>query len=112
MKVAGDAALLLEDVPTTEEVPTPIVTLDSDNRQKFFDFPNPKASTERASAKSACMDQIITLEKTHPRRVKKKPKSKDDFHAHKYKHYGFLLSLPLEVKGFIKKESKESRGGS
>ena len=39
----------------TEEVATHVVTLDSVNRQNFFDLPNPKASVVSTSVKSACM---------------------------------------------------------
>ena len=53
MKVARENLLELEDVSTTEEVPTPAVTLDSVNRQKLFDLPNPKASVARTGSKSA-----------------------------------------------------------
>ena len=56
MEVAGDAVLGLEDALTTEEVPTPVVTLDSENCQKLSDLPNPKVSTARADVKSAYME--------------------------------------------------------
>ena len=47
-----------------------------------------------------------------PRRLKKKLKIKHDCCAHEHTHCGFLLSLPWKVKGSVKKEGEESRGGS
>ena len=50
------------------------MTLDSVNRQKLFDFLNPKVSIARTGAKSACMEEMLLLKKMDARRLKKKPK--------------------------------------
>ena len=60
MEVSRDSVFRLEDVSMTKEAPMPVVTLDSENRQKLFDLPNPKPSTARASVNSACMEQMLT----------------------------------------------------
>ena len=50
MAVAGDAMFGMEDASTKEEAPMPAVTLDSENRPKLLDLPNPKVTTVRVSA--------------------------------------------------------------
>ena len=68
--------LEFEDSSTTEEAPTPIVTLDSVNLQKLFDFPNPKAHILRTGEKSEWMEQMFLLEKMDVHRIKQNKKSK------------------------------------
>ena len=55
-KVDGDKACELEDASTTEEVPTPVATLDSVKFQKLIDLPTLKAYLSRTGVKSACME--------------------------------------------------------
>ena len=90
-KVDGDKVFELEDVSATEEVPTPVVTLDLVNRQKFFDFPNPKESLSRTSIKSTCAEQMLLLGKTDTRRLMPNPENKNIFCTRECKYLGYLL---------------------
>ena len=78
MEVSGENVFELEDVSTTEEVPTPVVTLDSVIRQKLFALPNPKVSVVRTGEKSTRVEQMMVLEKMDARGLKEKPESKDN----------------------------------
>ena len=51
MEFGGDNVFKLEDASKIEEVPTPVVTLDSVISQKLFDFPKPKSSIAMAGTK-------------------------------------------------------------
>ena len=51
-EVYGDEEFELEDAPTTEEAPTPVVALDSVILLKLINFPTPKVFLSRTGVKS------------------------------------------------------------
>ena len=74
-KTDGDKVFELEDASTTEEVLTPVVTLDSVIRQKLIDFTTPKSSLSINDVKSMRMDQILLLGKIDVHRLMTKPET-------------------------------------
>ena len=54
----------------------------------------------------------VNIVKYGSSQTKENLKNKDDCHFHEHMHCRLVLSLPWKVKGSVKKEGKESRGGS